>query len=113
MSPKPLYRRPKTSWTTTAFALPWPLVSSPPVPDHPECWEATIMKKQSIIAAGVLAAGIGAFGVSQVVYAQANTGGWVTLLEGKDMKNFDAVGDANWRVAEGAVQANSGKGGFL
>jgi len=71
------------------------------------------MKKQSIIAASVLAAGIGAFGVSQVVYAQANAGGWVTLLDGKDMKNFDAVGDANWRVAEGAVQATSGKGGFL
>jgi Domain of Unknown Function (DUF1080) len=29
------------------------------------------------------------------------------------MNNFTAVGDANWRVVDGAVQADKGMGGFL
>jgi hypothetical protein len=43
-----------------------------------------------------------------------STGGWVTLLEGgKGLENFVQQGDANWRVEEGLVVADKGKGGFL
>lgn len=41
-------------------------------------------------------------------------GGWETLLDGdKGLENFDRVGDANWRVEDGAVVADRGKSGFL
>jgi hypothetical protein len=36
-------------------------------------------------------------------------GGWVTVIDGeRGMENFDQVGQANWRWAEGAVQASVG-----
>ena len=39
---------------------------------------------------------------------------WTTLLEnGKGMDNFVTQGDANWRVDNGLVLADQGKGGFL
>jgi hypothetical protein len=35
---------------------------------------------------------------------------WATILEGTSMKGWDVVGNANWSVADGAVQATSGTG---
>jgi hypothetical protein len=41
-------------------------------------------------------------------------GGWTTLIDGgKGMESFTPVGDANWRVEDGAIVADKGKGGFL
>ena len=41
-------------------------------------------------------------------------GGWTTLIDGeKGMDNFTRGGDANWRVEDGAIVADQGKGGFL
>jgi 3-keto-disaccharide hydrolase len=37
-------------------------------------------------------------------------GKWTTLLEGTSMKGWDVVGNANWSVADGAVQATMGTG---
>ena len=70
------------------------------------------MKRRSLITLSVLLAGTAAFGLSQSVSAQGNAG-WVTLLDGKNMNNWDRVGDANWRVEDGAIVADKGKGGFL
>jgi hypothetical protein len=44
-------------------------------------------------------------------FAQSATG-WTTLFDGTaaSLSNWARVGDANWRVAEGAVQADSGDG---
>ena len=40
--------------------------------------------------------------------------GWETLLDGgKGLENFERVGDANWRVEDGAVVADRGKSGHL
>ncbi len=40
--------------------------------------------------------------------------GFVTLLDrGKGLENWEAVGDANWRVEENLIVADKGKGGFL
>ena len=36
--------------------------------------------------------------------------GWVTLLDGTKLEGWNRVGNANWRVAEGAVEANMGSG---
>src|SRR5438105_157159 len=42
---------------------------------------------------------------------QANsTAGWPTLFDGKNLTAFNTIGDANWRLADGAVQADKGTG---
>jgi hypothetical protein len=46
--------------------------------------------------------------------AAAQTGpGWVTVLDGKSLGEFTQTGEANWRVEDGAVVADKGKGGHL
>jgi hypothetical protein len=40
----------------------------------------------------------------------AQQSGWTTLLEGTSMKGWDVVGNANWSVVDGAVQATTGSG---
>jgi hypothetical protein len=47
--------------------------------------------------------------LSPTINAQ-KPGAWTTLLEGTSMKGWDVVGNANWSVAEGAVQASMGTG---
>jgi len=37
-------------------------------------------------------------------------GGWVTLFDGKNLDNWTKIGDANWRIEDGAVVADKGKG---
>ena len=40
-----------------------------------------------------------------------NAGGdWETLFDGTDLAHFNAIGDANWEIVDGAVRANSGNG---
>jgi hypothetical protein len=42
--------------------------------------------------------------------------GWITLLDGsnpKTLENWNRIGDANWRVEDGAIVADKGKGGHL
>jgi len=40
-------------------------------------------------------------------------GGWTTLVDGtaKSLDHFNRIGDANWRVEDGAVVPDKGKGG--
>lgn len=58
---------------------------------------------------------VGALGVSAAL-AGCNTmssapGNWETLVDGANgMGNFTAIGDANWRVVDGAIQADKGVG---
>jgi hypothetical protein len=43
-------------------------------------------------------------------------GGWTTVLDGSNpatLANWNRIGDANWRVEDGAVVADRGKGGYL
>jgi hypothetical protein len=42
--------------------------------------------------------------------AQAPGPGWVDLFDGRDLSNFNMVGNANWKLADGIVEANSGSG---
>lgn len=46
-------------------------------------------------------------GTPAAVFAQ---GGWKTVFDGKDLSQWDAVGDANWKIVDGAVQADMGEG---
>jgi hypothetical protein len=49
------------------------------------------------------------FGCSQRAPDRTDPG-WITLLDGTTLDNWNAVGDANWRVADGVVQADRGVG---
>jgi hypothetical protein len=46
------------------------------------------------------------------IAAQAG-GGWTTVFDGKSLDQFTPVGMANWRIADGTVEATSGMAGFL
>src|SRR6058998_796489 len=73
------------------------------------------MKSLSVIAISVLIVGLTVLGCSQQMSGQGDAG-WVTLLDGsnpKTLDNWNRIGDANWRVEDGAIVADKGKGGHL
>jgi hypothetical protein len=42
-----------------------------------------------------------------------SSSGWETLFDGKNLDNFDKVGDANWRMENGLAVADKGQGFLL
>src|SRR5688572_17414716 len=67
------------------------------------------MKRASVITTGLLILGLAASfqGAGQ---ASQSAAGWTTLFDGKSLTAFTPVGDANWEVVDGVVQANKGTG---
>jgi hypothetical protein len=53
---------------------------------------------------------IGFAGLQPAYRTSGQAGGWTTILDGSSMKGWDVVGNANWSVADGAVQASMGTG---
>jgi hypothetical protein len=53
--------------------------------------------------------------VSALAAAGTATGeeGFVSLFDGKTLDGFTTTGEANWRVEDGAIVADKGKGGHL
>ena len=39
--------------------------------------------------------------------------GWVSLLDGRNLDNWTTIGDANWTVADGLLQADKGSQSYL
>ena len=74
------------------------------------------MYRGSAIAMGLLFSGLGVLGLSHEAAGQAGGQGngppskMITLTDGRDMKNFDPVGNASWRIAERAIAADRGNG---
>jgi hypothetical protein len=66
------------------------------------------MKRTLVLTIGLVVMGFVGAQPSSEVSGQA--GGWTTLLDGSSLKGWNVVGDANWEVAEGAVQASKGTG---
>jgi hypothetical protein len=64
-----------------------------------------MMKRLSVITTGMLVVGFSVFGCSHQPSGQAETG-WITLFDGSGFDNWTAIGDANWRLVDGAVQAD-------
>lgn len=56
----------------------------------------------------------GLFFVAAIAFGQmqraSGEDGWVTLFDGKNLDHFDKVGDANWRIEDGAAVADRGNG---
>ena len=64
------------------------------------------MKRWSSVTTGLLVIALTAFGFASSSYGQADAG-LITLIDGATgLDNWNRVGDANWRAAEGAVQAD-------
>ena len=66
------------------------------------------MHRRSAVTMGLLFAALGVLGLSDEAAGQASR--MVVLTDGTSMNNFDAVGDANWRIAERTVTAFRGNG---
>jgi len=68
------------------------------------------MKHWSAIAIGsLLVAFTATVWHSQQASGQADAG-WVTLFDGKNLDNWNQIGDANWKLADGVVMADKGNG---
>src|ERR1700730_11165948 len=65
------------------------------------------MKRWSAFGVALFGAGFTAF--SYTPRASADDG-WITLFDGKNLDNFNMIGDANWRIEDGAVVADKGNG---
>ena len=70
-----------------------------------------VLNTIAVLGAGLAAA----LTVTPLPYSvQAQTGpGWTTLLDGKTMGDWTQTGEANWRIEDGAMVADKGKGGHL
>lgn len=66
------------------------------------------MKRVAVVVAGLIV--FTASSLAPTVQAQ---GGWTTLFDGKNIEAFNKVGDANWTIADGVLQADKGMGGYL
>ena len=65
------------------------------------------MKRIAAVVAGLLV-----FSAASSVMPVAAQGGWTTLFDGKNVEAFNKVGDANWTIADGVLQADKGMGGY-
>ena len=67
------------------------------------------MKRSTTIILAVLAIGVIGFHPVSGVSAQGG-GGARTLFDGSNLDGWNVLGNANWELADGAVQADSGSG---
>src|SRR5215510_14959439 len=70
------------------------------------------MKRASVVTIGLLIIGLASLHPSYEAAGQAKPAAdsWTTLFDGKSLAGFNPIGDANWQVTEGVVQANKGTG---
>jgi hypothetical protein len=52
----------------------------------------------------------GSAGMARVPAVAQNGTGWTTLFDGSNLNHFTQTGNANWRLADGIVEANTGRG---
>jgi len=65
------------------------------------------MKRSSMVAVALLTAGVAALWHAQDAVGEAS---FVTLFDGKTLDHWNKIGDANWRIEDGAVVADKGNG---
>jgi 3-keto-disaccharide hydrolase len=67
------------------------------------------MRRVALVVAGLI---VFTGASSLTLDAQAQRG-FTTLFDGKNIDAFNRVGDANWTIADGVLQADKGMGGYL
>ena len=66
------------------------------------------MNRRSALAMGLTLAGSALFARAR---GAAGESGWITLFDGSNLNNWEAIGNANWRMVDGGVvQADLGNG---
>ncbi len=65
--------------------------------------------RAATVALALFLVGVSGFAASSAVSAQAG-GAWKTVFDGKSLNGWTPIGTANWKLAEGAVQADMGSG---
>ncbi len=69
------------------------------------------MKRATIVLLGLGLLSIGVAGLhAERAAAGQDDDGWMTLFDGSTLDGWNVLGDANWELADGAVQADSGSG---
>src|SRR6185436_8136725 len=70
------------------------------------------MRKATAVTVGLLIMGLVSLHSSYVAAGQAKKAAadWTTIFDGKNLSAFNMAGDANWRLADGIVQADKGTG---
>jgi hypothetical protein len=64
--------------------------------------------RRSAVAVALFLAAVGA---NRFPAASAQEGaGWTTLFDGSNLNHWTMTGDANWRLADGIVEADTGRG---
>jgi len=66
------------------------------------------MKRLSAMTIALLLVGVAA--LWQARGASGQGAGWTTLFDGKSLDNWNQIGDANWKLADGIVVADKGNG---
>jgi hypothetical protein len=67
------------------------------------------MKRWSTVGIALALAAFAAFASTQRTSAETDAG-WISLFDGKNLDNFNQVGNANWRVEDGVIVADKGNG---
>ena len=70
-----------------------------------------VLNTIAVLGAG-LAAALTLAPLPQSALGQSGPG-WTTLLDGKTMGDWTQTGEANWRIEDGALVADKGKGGHF
>ncbi len=68
------------------------------------------MKKTFAVTVAALACGLAGCESMQSTMSADGGAKWTTLFDGTSLDNWGAVGDANWRIENGAVVADKGSG---
>jgi hypothetical protein len=63
------------------------------------------MRRTTALVLGTLLIGLTTFQP-----ATSAQGAWTTMFDGKSLNGWNIVGDANWEVVDGVIQANKGTG---
>lgn len=66
--------------------------------------------KRTIVVAAALLSVCSAYLAHSPDAAGQGTAGWTTLFDGKSLDNFKPVGDADWKIEDGAAVATKGTG---
>ena len=64
---------------------------------------ATLLRSSQLALAFIASAFVVSHALPQ---AKAQEAGWITLFDGKDLEQWDQVGQSNWHLADGAVLAD-------
>jgi Domain of Unknown Function (DUF1080) len=67
--------------------------------------EEITMKRRSVVVMSLLLVGFAVLWHAHKASGQGS-GGWITLFDGTNLDNWNRLGEANWRLADGVVQAD-------